>query len=112
RIEPVREWIKCIDESVTAPGMGAVVLFHVLEHTQSWLRQEGKGTARCAGHYCSIDRPGLRRAAPHHVSVYRIGSRDAPKIVAVIGKVFVQFQAEPAMNFRCCDGILEVIHVA
>ena len=63
------------------------------------LRQKRQRAARGARDDGSIDRPHSRRAAPDHVSLLGVGSGDAPEVVAVVGKLFRQFDAEAAMDF-------------
>src|SRR5207237_8118526 len=89
----------------------AIAILNRLQHTHTWLREERQRTAGRAGHNRSVDGTRNGRPSPGNVTLLRIGSRDAPQVLAVVRKLAGEIEAEPAMHLRSQNGILKVIGV-
>src|SRR6202020_1272127 len=92
-VKPVLQRIKCIHKSVFAPGPG-IATFNISKYSHHGLRQEWKRPRRGTGDNRSIDRPHHGRTSPDDIAILRIGGGNSPEVIAVIGKLFGQLQAE------------------
>ena len=107
---PVLERIERIDKSITAPGLGRNDLLCCGARASPAGAEKAANPRRRSEPRFHQLAPSSA-ATPDHVALLRIRSGDAPEIVAVIGKLLAQFQAESSMDISGDHRVLKIIGV-
>src|SRR5215472_12958632 len=109
-VVPVFQWVEGIDKAILAPG-GAVTAANRFEHSHTRRGNKWQRSGAGARYYSSVNRTEGRRTTPDHITFFRIGGGDSPKIIAVGGELLAQLNAETAMDFRRYNRVLKIIGV-